>query len=55
VVAEGSLDKEGVLAQLRAKLPDYMVPSLLVEVPQIPLTANGKIDRKALPEPMLLS
>ncbi|HEX8350793.1 MAG TPA: condensation domain-containing protein, partial [Hymenobacter sp.] len=51
VVAEGSLDKEGVLAQLRAKLPDYMVPALLVEIPEVPLTPNGKIDRKALPEP----
>jgi amino acid adenylation domain-containing protein len=36
---------------LKSKLPDYMVPSALVMVEAWPLNANGKIDRKALPEP----
>jgi amino acid adenylation domain-containing protein len=36
---------------LREKLPDYMIPQIFVLVNALPLTANGKIDRKALPDP----
>jgi len=50
-VNDQSFSVEKIRLHLQEKLPDYMVPSAFVEVKEFPLTPNGKIDRKALPEP----
>lgn len=48
-VADKKLNEEALLKYLAEKLPEYMVPSLLIWVEQLPLTINGKLDRQALP------
>ena len=40
---------------LRGELPDYMVPSIVMALPTMPLTPNGKLDRGALPDPFSAS
>lgn len=49
VVGDGNVD--AWREYLKAKLPSYMVPSGFVAMEAIPLTANGKVDREALPMP----
>ncbi|WP_071608958.1 enterobactin synthase subunit F [Entomohabitans teleogrylli] len=47
------LDTDALRQQLAALLPAHMVPVALVEIAGLPLSANGKLDRKALPRPQL--
>ncbi|MFJ3484104.1 amino acid adenylation domain-containing protein [Pseudomonas sp. NPDC090202] len=42
--------RESIKAQLRENLPDYMIPAYLLFLDKMPLSPNGKIDRKALPK-----
>ena len=48
VSAAGTIDVEDLKAHLRARLPEFMIPPSFVVLERLPLTANGKIDRKAL-------
>ncbi|WP_197413178.1 non-ribosomal peptide synthetase, partial [Vibrio sp. MEBiC08052] len=41
--------EDGLKAELRRRLPDYMVPGIYIALDAFPLTPNGKVDRKALP------
>ncbi|CAG2169301.1 unnamed protein product, partial [Oppiella nova] len=50
-VSESKLNEENIISYLQKKLPEYMMPSVLVHLKELPLTINGKLDRKALPEP----
>ena len=51
IVAKKELKVRELQEYLGQTLPEFMFPSYFVQLPKLPLTQNGKIDRKALPEP----
>lgn len=51
IVSRETLHSNELAAYAGSLLPQYMVPSYFVQLPQLPLTANGKVDKKALPDP----
>jgi amino acid adenylation domain-containing protein len=53
--AGSSLEENALRAFLRQKLPEYMVPASMCMLESLPLTSNGKIDRKSLPHPEVSS
>jgi amino acid adenylation domain-containing protein len=46
-----TMDTGNLRSWLQERLPDYMVPSSFIALEEIPLTPNGKVDRKQLPKP----
>ncbi|MFC6338139.1 amino acid adenylation domain-containing protein [Pseudomonas sp. CCM 7891] len=49
------LSPQALREALHQQVPDYMIPRHLIQLEQFPLNVNGKLDRKALPEPMQTS
>ncbi|WP_344045439.1 amino acid adenylation domain-containing protein [Streptomyces thermoalcalitolerans] len=50
-VVSTAFDPDDLRARLHKLLPEFLVPQYIVEVPQLPTTPNGKLDRRALPSP----
>lgn len=51
IVAQGEVTARELGGYLRAHLPEYMIPSSIVLLKAFPLSANGKVDRRSLPQP----
>ena len=52
LTAQNELNTAKIREHLSKQLPDYMIPQYFVQLDKIPLTSNGKVDRKALPNPV---
>ncbi|RPI02586.1 MAG: amino acid adenylation domain-containing protein, partial [Calditrichaeota bacterium] len=51
--ADADVDIDAMRTFLAEKLPDYMIPAFFIKMQVIPLNANGKVDRQALPDPAM--
>ena len=51
LVTKGRISVGELREHLSNRLPDYMIPSFFMQLDSLPLTKNGKVDRKALPQP----
>jgi amino acid adenylation domain-containing protein len=52
ICADGALQESILRETLLAQLPPYMMPAFFISIDEIPLTANGKVNRKGLPDPI---
>ena len=50
-IADVEVDTEKLRGEMMKRLPYYMIPSYYIHINEVPLKANGKLDRKALPKP----
>jgi len=51
IVSDREFQAADIKDDLRKELPDYMVPAFIMQIDRIPVTRNGKLDKRALPEP----
>jgi len=52
VISQDTLNAKELRSHLQQKLPEYMIPSYFIQLDKLPLTANGKVNRKVLPNPI---
>lgn len=53
-VSDEKIESKDIAAFIKTKKPPYMVPSAIMQIDQIPLNQNGKVNKKALPEPKII-
>lgn len=54
IVASKKMNASRIQQEIRKKLPEYMVPNYMMQIDAIPLSSNGKLDKKALPAPAFM-